>query len=83
MVRLLTMLWYVSICVTYTSGLTDPLQGFSSRHIYDFTEMNDALSDHPSHSSSRRSFNPMETSGSRTQAKVRQIRGEGRHQRKN
>ena len=83
MVRFLTMLWYVSVCLTYTGYPTDHLQGFSSHYIYDFTEMNEALPGQPSHSSSRRSFTPYElTSGSRTQTKVRQIREDGRHQRK-
>jgi len=73
MVGFLPMLWYVSVYVTYTAGPTDPLQGFSSRYLYDFTEMNDALLNHRSHLS----FHPYgSTSGSRTQAKVQQIRGD-------
>jgi len=74
--RFLATLQYASICVTSASCSTDSLQG---RHIYDFTEMNDALPSTPFLAASRRTFNPYGlTSGSRTQAKVRQIRGENR-----
>jgi len=62
---------------------TDRLQGFSSRYIYDFNEMNNALPGTPFLSSSRRSFKPYPlTPGSKTHAKVRQIRGDGLHQRR-